>query len=253
MKTLQTIFLVLLLSTFSSAYAGRCMNDKGVKGIVIHEDGVVCDPNPDSYDTPAQYVLGMWYHSFLKLHYYYQWLPVFKVAEAAKEKVLLLTSTFSSAYAGDCFKDKDVADCRMKAEQGDAGAQFNLGSMYGLGRGVPLDAKEAFKWYRLAAEQGDADAQFNLGLMYKDGNGVVRDYKEAVKWYRLAAEQGYAVAQNSLGVMYKLGRGVAQDYVMAHMYFNIAGTGRGLIEEKMTPSQIAEAQKLAREWMKKHP
>jgi len=54
-------------------------------------------------------------------------------------------------------------------------------------------------------------------------------------------------------VMYKLGRGVAQDYVMAHMYFNIAGTGRGLIEEKMTPSQIAEAQKLAREWMKKHP
>ncbi len=40
--------------------------------------------------------------------------------------VLLLT-TFSSAYAGDCFEDRDVDDCRVKAEQGDARAQSNLG------------------------------------------------------------------------------------------------------------------------------
>jgi TPR repeat protein len=60
--------------------------------------------------------------------------------------------------------------------------------------------------------------------------------------------------------MYYKGEGVAQDYVMAHMYWNIAGAGghkdaikwRGIVEKKMTPSQIAEAQKLAREWMKKH-
>jgi hypothetical protein len=53
---------------------------------------------------------------------------------------------------------------------------------------------------------------------------------------------------------------LVQDYVMAHMYFNIAGAGgdknaiKGIAraENLMTPSQIAEAQKLAREWMKKH-
>ena len=47
---------------------------------------------------------------------------------------------------------------------------------------------------------------------------------------------------------------------MAHVYWNIASvsgyenaiTNRGVIEESMTPSQIAEAQKLAREWMQKH-
>jgi len=47
---------------------------------------------------------------------------------------------------------------------------------------------------------------------------------------------------------------------MAHMYWNIAAVSgykgaiknRGLIEKDMTSSQIAEAQKLAREWMRKH-
>jgi uncharacterized protein YecT (DUF1311 family) len=50
--------------------------------------------------------------------------------------LLLLLSTFSSAYAGDCFKDGDVADCRVKAEQGHADAQTNLGWMYANGLGT---------------------------------------------------------------------------------------------------------------------
>ena len=61
------------------------------------------------------------------------------------------------------------------AEQGDAGAQYNLGVMYYHGRGVPQDYKTAMKWYRLAAEQGDADAQFNLGVIYGKGEGVPQD------------------------------------------------------------------------------
>ena len=48
------------------------------------------------------------------------------------------------------------------AEQGHANAQFNLGMMYTIGRGVPQDDKTAAKWYRLAAEQGHADAKERL-------------------------------------------------------------------------------------------
>ena len=58
------------------------------------------------------------------------------------------------------------------AEQGDAGAQFNLGGMYDNGQGVPQDYEEAEKWWRLSAEQGHTKAQFNLGLMYHNGQGV---------------------------------------------------------------------------------
>ena len=51
---------------------------------------------------------------------------------------------------------------RQAAEQGAAEAQYNLGSMYADGRGVPKDEAEAARWYRLAADQGDASAQFML-------------------------------------------------------------------------------------------
>jgi len=60
--------------------------------------------------------------------------------------------------------------------------------------------------------------------------------------------------------MYAYGKGVVQDYVMAHMHWNIVSVSgykdaiknRGIVEKKMTATQIAEAQKLAREWMSKH-
>jgi TPR repeat protein len=145
------------------------------------------------------------------------------------------------------------------AKQGYADAQFNLGVMYDNGYGVPQNYNTAVKWYQLAAKQGYADAQFNLGLMYDKGQGVPQDYKTAVKWIRLAAKQGYARAQFNLGVMYDSGRGVIQDVVYSHMWANLAaangikesGAFSDAIAKKMTPAQIAEAQKLARECERK--
>jgi TPR repeat protein len=149
---------------------------------------------------------------------------------------------------------------RPLADQGDAEAQFNLGTMYDYGRGVPQDYAEAVTWYRKAADQGDADAQNNLGKMYFNGHGVPQDYNAALKWYRKSADQGRGSGQNNLGKMYFTGHGVPQDYVQAHMWFNLAAANlpaekrdiavknRDIVAAKMTPAQIAEAQKLAREW-----
>ena len=150
---------------------------------------------------------------------------------------------------------------RPLAEQGNAVAQFNLGTMYANGEGVPQDHAEAVKWYRLSAEQDYAAAQNNLGIMYSNGQGVPQGYAEALKWFRLSAEQGHADAQYNLGTMYDNGQGVPQDYVQAHLWFNLAASrlrpgetrdkaikNRDLVAEHMTPAQIAEAQKLAREW-----
>ena len=113
---------------------------------------------------------------------------------------------------------------RKAAEQGNAGAQFNLGVMYDKGQGVPQDYAEAVKWYRKAAEQGVAEAQFNLGFMYRNGLGIPQDYAEALRWYRKAAEQGDARAQVVLGTMYELGRKVPHDHVQAHMLYNLAAS-----------------------------
>ena len=81
-----------------------------------------------------------------------------------------------------------------------------------------------------------------------------------MKWYRKAAERGFAGAQLNLGVRYAKGEGVIQDLVYAHMWFNIAASAGQTIATKnrdkaakqMTPSQIAEAQKLARECVRKN-
>ncbi len=87
---------------------------------------------------------------------------------------------------------------------------------------------------------------------------------ESAKWYGKAAEQGHAYAQNSLGFMYATGDGVPQDYVQAHMWYDLAASryppgsdrdkvvrNRDTVAAKMTPAQIAEAQRLAREWKPK--
>jgi hypothetical protein len=128
--------------------------------------------------------------------------------------------------------------------------------MYKDGQGVPQDYAEAAKWYHLAAEQGDADAQNNLGTMYDTGEGVPQDYAEAAKWYRLAAEQGDADAQLNLGTIYALGHGIPQNFIRAHMWFNIAAIkgkadgvkGRNAAAKQMTSVDISKAQTKAREW-----
>jgi TPR repeat protein len=146
-----------------------------------------------------------------------------------------------------------------EAEQGLADAQFNLGIMYANGQGVPQDYAAAMTWYRKAAEQGHGGAQNNLVNMYAKGQGVPQDYGAAVSWYRKAADQGDALAQFNLGLMYANGWGVPQDYVQAHMWWNLAADQgnavafkkRDSVAATMTPAQIAEAQKMAREWKPK--
>ncbi len=85
------------------------------------------------------------------------------------------------------------------------------------------DYATALKEWRPLAERGHAGAQVLLGGMYARGEGVPKDYTEALRWYRLAAAQG------------------DED----------AFTARETLEKKMTPAQIAEAHRLAREWKAK--
>lgn len=112
---------------------------------------------------------------------------------------------------------------------------------------------------RPAAEKGYPEAQFQLGLTYHLGQGVAKDDREAVRWFGLAAEQGLAEAQFLLGVSYYRGEGVAKDRLRAYLWLNIsaaqglekASKGRESIAKEMTRAEIAEAQRLSREWRPK--
>jgi len=139
-------------------------------------------------------------------------------------------------------------------------AQWLLGDLYRSGKGVAVDYMEAAKWYRLAADSGVPDAQFATGRALFNGEGVPPDYSEGVKYYRLAAEQGNWQAQGALGAVYFSGAvGVPQDYVQAHLWLNLAAVHgnkeilylRNAVAHTMSPTQLAEAQKPAREWKPK--
>jgi len=150
------------------------------------------------------------------------------------------------------------------AVRGYAFCQWDMGYHYDRGKGVPQDYAKAVEWYRKAAEQGYFMAQSALGSMYGAGNGVPRDYAKAMEWWRKAAEQNHDFSMVSLSQMYNFGLGVPQDYVLAHKWINLAAAirspGEALtraieirdsLAKKMTPAQIAEAQRLAREWKPK--
>ena len=164
--------------------------------------------------------------------------------------------------AGDGVKPDKTEAARWlyrAADQGFAEAQFDLGLCYANGDGVAKNAVEAVAWYRKAADQGLPDAEGELGNCYLEGSGVPTDIPEGVKWTRKAAEQGFALAQNTLGLCYSKGRGVARDYVEAYKWFNLAA-GKGgdtaddakvnlaAAERFLKPEQVAEAQRLAREF-----
>ena len=73
--------------------------------------------------------------------------------------------------------------------------------------GLPVQAQDARADWRVRAEAGEAAAQFTLGVMYYEGKGGPQDFVEAAAWFRQAAEQGHAGAQLNLGSMYSFGFG----------------------------------------------
>ena len=151
---------------------------------------------------------------------------------------------------------------RERAEQGDAAAQAELGRRYYVGQGVAQDDDEAARWTRLAAEQGHAPAQYSLGLLYFRGRGVTGGDAAAARWYRAAAEQGHPPAQAALSSLYAYGAGVEEDPILASMWIELAWRAsldggdwrlyarqRAELASWLTPEQIAEGRRLAREWM----
>ena len=80
---------------------------------------------------------------------------------------------------------------------------------------------DALTQFENDAKKGRADALYNLGLAYSTGQGVSVDYVAAHKWFNLAAMKGSEIAKS----------------------------WRAQISREMNSNQIAEAQRLAREWL----
>ena len=151
---------------------------------------------------------------------------------------------------------------RLAAEQGHTEGQIGLGLAYLKGDGIPSDQTQAVQWWQTAAESGSSKAQYLLGKLYGI-RGSLCNFTEAARWYRKAADQGHPRAHYEIALLYQEGSGVTQDSVEAYACMKVAAslgcdegqtiwsglpstTHLGRFRMKMTPAQIAEANKLAK-------
>lgn len=159
-----------------------------------------------------------------------------------------------------------VALYRRALQQGDQSAALQLGRMAGAGtleglapphRAVPWAMaaaangdEAALEWVQRQAESGIRPAQTAYGIwLVEQGRAT-----QASEFLLLAAQRGGVDAQYQLGLMRTTGDGIEQDYVRAHSWMNIAATGghaeaaekRDVLNDLLTPEQVAEAQALTR-------
>lgn len=156
-----------------------------------------------------------------------------------------------------------------KAKTGNLTAQFELGSRFNYGRGMPKNTAEGLRWLRKAGQGGQEDAARLLAVKLYNGYDVMQDFVEAMKWARMLAEAGDIPAQSMLASMYANGEGVIRDLVRAYMWYAIAAVGakrtgseeepqaeqvqaaidaRDKLAALLTEEQETEAQKLASDW-----
>jgi uncharacterized protein len=126
-----------------------------------------------------------------------------------------------------------VKEWRPLAISGDADAQFNLAQAYKLGRGVPVDLKQAEDWYRKAALKGHRQAEDNYGLvMFQNGKR-----QDAMPWIEKSAARGEARAQYVLGTALFNGDLLGKDWVRAYALMTRASSA-GLPQASKTLAQM---------------
>jgi len=189
-------------------------------------------------------------------------LVVLMPTAAASQQAAASAQRTTSKSKSQTFEWTEAAKTRLlsRAQQGDASSQMWLGCGYEQGWFGPKNFPEALKWFRRSAEQGDPDAQFALGQMYEEGEGVTQNYALAAEWYRKAAGHvpdfgGAGQGRNNLGLLYLNGYGVPQDYVQAYMWFSLSAQSNPNLQyaaEHLTPENIREAERLARDWKIRH-
>ena len=146
---------------------------------------------------------------------------------------------------------------KKAAAKGNALSQNALGSLLSASG----DYKTANYWFSAAADQGYAVAEYNLGVAYERGLGLAKDFHAAFHWIHESALQGHHDSIVELAYMYKLGGGTPIDDTAAYQWLKVAWlqgdhrTDSDLNEwgAKMTPDQIAAAEKFAKEFREKHP
>ncbi len=107
--------------------------------------------------------------------------------------------------------EPEIQDLRNRALAGDAEAQWQLGTCYLLGEGVPQSEQTAFRWFLRSAEAEFVDAMAEVGRAYRTGSGTSEDHAQALQWFERALLGGDTTVHSDLGEVLAFGEGVEHD------------------------------------------
>ena len=157
-----------------------------------------------------------------------------------KRKTLLCALTFNAAQlvnaaaqtsqqdlgVGEAYFKKEqytqaFAPLKEKAEQGHAEAQYRVGWMYQLGKGVAMDKQAAIGWYQKAADKGHLSSQNNLCAAYLEQ----KNFGDALPWCEKAAGQQHPRAQ----------------FLLAMMHYQRPGHGQGCRQERGVAGEVSRS------------
>lgn len=112
---------------------------------------------------------------------------------------------------------------RQQAMRGDLDAQYQLGSLYFVGK-PQKDLKQAEYWWKQAADKGHSQSAFSLAFLYTGrADPAFADQRAMHKYLGQASSSGNAMAQHVLGSMYAQGaEGLKQDPYQARALFQSA-------------------------------
>ena len=126
----------------------------------------------------------------------------------------------------DCFplkeRDEAVEQLEQLAEDGDAYAQYIIGTAYRDGGLLIPDMVKAKKLLERAAEQDLDAAQYALGKLYLSDDADVHDPAKGIYWLKRSADNGNDYAAYRLGKEYLSGKNVSKDTSTAAEYLQQA-------------------------------
>ena len=108
------------------------------------------------------------------------------------------------------------------AEQGLDAAQYALGKLYLSDDADVHDPAKGIYWLKRSADNGNDHAAYRLGKEYLSGENVSKDTSTAAEYLRQAANNGNAYAQYLLGKLTLMGEGVPKDMDAAYEWFAAA-------------------------------
>jgi TPR repeat protein len=115
-----------------------------------------------------------------------------------------------------------------------------IGQMYQMGLGVPIDYDKSIEMFKESAALGNKRGKFSMGVAYYNGDkyatyrigllyvnrfDVARDYKKANEWFLKAHEKRCSQATQQLGESYRLGRGAEKNLQLAEEYLKSVAKG----------------------------